>query len=203
MAKHITLSIITPTIGRSTLGDTVRSVESQKYRYVEHIIIYDGLVVDPEFKAIYTKYHNTNVRRRVIATNKKFGDFGHTPRSIAWEYATGDYLSYMDDDDVYIGDAFNEIVNAIEEQGRPTFVVYPILRFGARFFSIPAGAGRTTSNQYFHRKFDSGGAPIRFSGGGYNHDGEWIQSMVALHDFYYLNSVELAAVDRVSRGEML
>lgn len=78
--RGIALSVILPTIGRSTL---TRSIESITHQLASG----DQLII---------KHDNS-------------GDFGATPRIQAIQEASGDYLLFMDDDDVFTPNAFETI----------------------------------------------------------------------------------------------
>jgi len=193
------LSVITPTIGRTTLKRTCESVDNQSYQDFEHIIIYDGLPTDSEFQALVAEY--TSEKRTVAATGKKCNDFGHTPRQLAWPYTTGEYIGYIDDDDYYLPGAFEAVAGKLLRVAA-TFLFFPADRMGQRFMMIPPGHTRTVSCQYFHKRIDREGDPICFTGGGYGHDGEWIEAMVAKYGYSWFDGPELVYVSQIGEGRM-
>jgi glycosyltransferase involved in cell wall biosynthesis len=193
------LSIITPTIGRTTLARTCKAIDEQGYEDWEHIIIYDGLSSDQQFGQLIAQY--ANAKRVVTATESRCNDFGHTPRQIAWDYVAGEYIGYIDDDDYYLPGAFERIAEKLA-MAQPDLLIFPADRMGQRFMNIPPGHARTVSCQYFHKKIAKNGEPIRFSGGQYGHDGEWIEEVIAKHGFSWVDGPELVYVSQIGEGRM-
>lgn len=188
-------SIITPTIGRTTLKRTMDSVAAQKFSDYEHVIAFDGDMGEPP-RGYPHAIH--------VATGARFNDFGHSVREFAWHYASGEYILYLDDDDVHINDTLKRLDTFLLSLSySPDFVVFPCLRFGEVFFRRPVGDGQTTSCQYAHRKFRQGGFPIRFSGGPYGHDGTWIGEMAKNHSFEFMpiTTPPLVKIELASLGE--
>jgi glycosyltransferase involved in cell wall biosynthesis len=201
-------SIITPTIGRSTLQKTIESIDSQSFKDLEHIIIYDG-GDDFTFKELFNKYNNNN--RKVINSIEKKGDFANYNRGYACDFASGEYITYIDDDDWYINDTFaklNDALNLYNSIGKdPTFVFYPCLRLGQRFLNLPPARCMTVSCQYIHKRIKDG-HPIKFAShlngqvGGYIADGEWIETMANTYDYMVYDNECLVQVDFVSGGQV-
>ena len=101
-------SIITPTIGRPELARALLSAARQLGPYDEHIVIGDG--PQPEAQAMALEYRHT----RYIQTPRT-GGFGAVQRDAGIMQATGDYLIFLDDDDVLVDGALSlarEIVAA-------------------------------------------------------------------------------------------
>lgn len=86
-------SIITPTISRPTLARALLSVARQIGPYDEHIVIGDG--PQPEAQKMALEYRHT----RYIQTPRT-GGFGAVQRDAGILDAVGDYLIFLDDDDV-------------------------------------------------------------------------------------------------------
>lgn len=85
------LSVVVPTTGRDTLGRTLDSIRPQ-------LLPGDQLIVESD------------------AT----GDWGATPRTKGMAAAAGDYLLFMDDDDVYLPGSLDAVRSALRENpGRP------------------------------------------------------------------------------------
>jgi glycosyltransferase involved in cell wall biosynthesis len=128
----VKFTIITPTVQRESLRRCCESVAIQTHEDREHIIVIDG----PELKVpllegcFYPK-------QRWIATGKAYRNGGNTPRHIAWDYATGDWIYYLDCDN-YLADpnALSELASSlegVEEQ----WALVPIFRHGSLFFFDP------------------------------------------------------------------
>jgi glycosyltransferase involved in cell wall biosynthesis len=169
------ITIITPTIGRLSLVDTIKSVLEQDYTEIEHLVVPD--------------------------TNK-YKDYGHSVRRDAVSNATGEYITYMDDDDKYIGtSAISEMARGIQSFNYPTFLFYPAKRFEQIFFSDAGHGGLVVSNQYIHKRVDKEGNLITFTPGGYGHDNKWIKEMTKKYDYVMYNCNPLVSVDVIGEGK--
>jgi glycosyltransferase involved in cell wall biosynthesis len=181
----------------------------ETYTSVRHIVIFDGLpeIEPPEdFEYISGLCYTTT-----LSTGKRFGDYGNSVRALGWDYTGGsDFIGYMDDDDIYINDAFNTMMRLIDAEPdgqQADFYVFPCLRRGEHFVPPDISFVRTnhiTSIQYIHRRCDLvNNQPIRFTGGSdVAHDGAWIEGQVRLgRKFKIYPDIEpLFRVDRVSGG---
>lgn len=100
------VSVIIPTYCRaSSLPRAIKSVEKQTYKNLEIIVANDNMPDSPEDKAtqqIINSYKTSDPRVRMIATGGKQG--GGKARNIACKHATGVYLAFLDDDDMYLPD---------------------------------------------------------------------------------------------------
>src|SRR5690606_31787626 len=84
--------IVTATIGRSSLANACKSVERQDYDNWEHIVVVDG-----EFDSkLVERYRHPS--RIILFTGGRSNDYGNTPRNFAYNYISGDYVMYLDDD---------------------------------------------------------------------------------------------------------
>lgn len=148
--KRFKFSIITATIVRPTLIQTCESIDSQHFTGVQHIVMVDRHpdLLTEEQKNILDFISNDH--REIHYTNKKDGlnDYGNMAKTLGFDYVTGDYMMYMDDDDQYINNPFFKLKVYIMKNGYPNIVVFPCMRYGERFFNIPAGYCRTTVHQY-------------------------------------------------------
>lgn len=106
------LTVITPTIGRRSLLDTLLSIYKQLASGDEHLVVGDGK--QPEAAAMCASfgatYHDGPVSH----------DYGNSQRDYAATLATGDYLLYCDDDDTLTPDALALVREAVQaEPGIP------------------------------------------------------------------------------------
>ena len=104
----IRLTVITPTIARASLAETLSSIAPQLQPGDEHLVIGDGpqpwaRVVSDSHGAIYHDGPRTR-------------SFGTAQRDYGAQVATGDYLLYCDDDDLYMPDALSVVRRAIERE---------------------------------------------------------------------------------------
>ena len=123
-------SIITPTISRPTLARALLSVARQIGPYDEHIVIGDG--PQPEAQKMALEYRHT----RYLQTPKT-GGFGATQRDAGVLDAVGDYLIFLDDDDV--------LVDGILSTAREIVAATPgaLFLFRCRFYGYGAIADGT------------------------------------------------------------
>src|SRR5450759_4391569 len=102
------VSVITPTWLRhpQLLDQCIPSVQEQSYENIEHLIVSDG--PDRELKRKLQAAHPHHGERRVSIWYGELpehgsGDhhYGNTARKHALEYAHGELIAYLDDDDTY------------------------------------------------------------------------------------------------------
>jgi glycosyltransferase involved in cell wall biosynthesis len=93
--SRLTISVITPTIGRDSLRHTVDSIAPQLHKGDEHLVLADG----PDAYAKAVAVHSGTVEGRPS------GDWGNKLRDQAMAVARGRMLMFCDDDDVFTADA--------------------------------------------------------------------------------------------------
>lgn len=194
--------MITPTIFRPQLEITCQSIDKQlcDCLEIEHIIIHDG-PKQPEFEELEKAFNSDH--RKIYYTKERYGKYGDGPRKEAWQYATGDYILYIDDDDWYINNTFKVIQDHLElTDNKPIWGVFPAQRMGETFFNLPPAASMTVSCQHFHMRIDPDGNPITWVDGDYGVDGEWLEGMKQKYpDYMVIEGKPLVRVDYISRGE--
>ena len=106
------VSIITVCFNsESTIVDTLRSVSSQSYQEIEHIII-DGGSHDGTIDLV--KRHGHRVQKLVTGPDKGIYDAMNKGLVLA----TGDYVAYLNSDDFYCDNTvIQQVVAAIQETG--------------------------------------------------------------------------------------
>ena len=111
MKKNIRVSIIIPVYKvEKYLKDCIESVINQTYRNIEIILVDDG---SPDnCPKICDNYQNKDKRIKVI--HKENGGLSMA-RNTGLDYATGDYVWYIDSDDKIILTAVQELVDVINE----------------------------------------------------------------------------------------
>ena len=130
-------SIITPTIGRPELARALLSAARQLGPYDEHIVIGDG--AQPEAQAMALEYRPT----RYIQTPKT-GGFGAAQRDAGILDAVGDYLIFLDDDDVLTDGVLDCVRKIVAETPGAMFL------FRCRFYgygAIPDGTVLWANNE--------------------------------------------------------
>lgn len=88
------LSVILPTINRSTLAQALASCRGVH----EIIVVVDG----PDYRGAAEVFEASGLPGRTVLLTRCYGDYGHTPRQIGLAYCSGDWITYLDDDDAYL-----------------------------------------------------------------------------------------------------
>jgi hypothetical protein len=104
------LSIIVPTCGRPTLENTLRSISEQKLEEGDEV-----LVVTDGPRPLAASLFRAFALRGCCVETKASGDYGGRQRNRGMDLARGDYLLFMDDDDIYEADALATIRAALHE----------------------------------------------------------------------------------------
>lgn len=121
-------TIITPTIQRESLIRTCESVNSQTCTDWEHIVVIDCKEASKEIVDKISRFGRT-----VLKCNTPHANGGNTCRHNAWEYAHGDYVYYLDDDNYLSDDRVLEDMRVVTGK----WALFPILRFGRKFYYDP------------------------------------------------------------------
>jgi glycosyltransferase involved in cell wall biosynthesis len=123
---HPMVSVITPTWERNDLllKRCIPSVQVQDYPNVEHVIVSDG--PDPELAGIMSGLRRCNhggcprsepwcqrLRYAELEQHPEGEHWGHFARSRAIELSRGDYITYLDDDDLYLPRHCSILVSAL------------------------------------------------------------------------------------------
>lgn len=103
------LSIVIPTLGRKTLKRALDSIESQRAREDEVIVVGDG--PQPEAANVMKTMGRGYRYLETVPTRR----WGHAQRNLGMLEASGDYIGFMDDDDYYLPDAFSAMRKAAEQ----------------------------------------------------------------------------------------
>jgi glycosyltransferase involved in cell wall biosynthesis len=109
------LSIIVPTKGRSTLGRTLDSIIHQMAPEDEVLVVTDGPIRHVDDMVKHYDEMSPAGAIRLFGTDKVTADNGGSQRDLAIQYASGDVLLFMDDDDIYTRSAFATIRTAISD----------------------------------------------------------------------------------------
>lgn len=103
------VSVIVRTCGRpSVLRETLLSLRAQTYPNIEVVIVEDGPNVSE--RMILSEFQDMNIIYQ--ATGEKRGRCVNG--NIAMQLATGDYLNFLDDDDLLFADHVETLVDALE-----------------------------------------------------------------------------------------
>jgi glycosyltransferase involved in cell wall biosynthesis len=112
------ISIVVPmyNTNETFFKELVESVESQTYSNWE-LCLADG---SPEKNENFKKYYENNEKIKYNFLNKNLGISENTNEAI--KLATGNYIGFLDHDDLLSEDALYEVVNAINENNGPDFI---------------------------------------------------------------------------------
>lgn len=176
-------SIITPTILRVHEADrTMQSVDALTYDDYEHLVVVDGHdwgPINPDWRL--------NHRRKIFVCDKNHRDGGASCRHWVTEYATGDYILYLDDDDYFHRDALSLLAARILDE---PFGVFPISRFSQRFLSCPPSRGGTAICQMYHKR-EVAGERLVFPAGPveYEQDSRWAGELAEKYGYKALEDL--------------
>ena len=134
-------SIITPTLQRESLGACCASVDAQSFSYWEHIIVADS----SQENFVLGDWHQLRDQRRLLMRSPRVTrQWGNFQRHLAWEWATGEYLIYLDDDNVMAHpQALMDIYEALKYDNFPRWALFPIQRHSSFFLLLPPGMCQT------------------------------------------------------------
>lgn len=116
-----TLSILIASLGRPSLRDTLASIRGLRPGD-EVVIVFDGMAA---LRRGCGMWDEAGLPGRMIVVTapdspvgpcgQPFNDFGHTPRNLALPRCRGEFISQMDDDDVYSEGAISLIHKVLDE----------------------------------------------------------------------------------------
>lgn len=109
MGKSPTFSVILPTVSRPTLARTLTSIRAQRLiRGDEVLLCPDGF--QPLAEELWRQF---GLPGRVLHLGGPYHEPGDSLRNLALTQARGDWLLFMDDDDVYTPGAFDVIRQSV------------------------------------------------------------------------------------------
>ena len=109
-ASYPLVSILIRTIGRTAfLREALESCANQTYRNLEVVVIEDG----PERSREVVEEFRDRLRVRYRATGSRKGRA--RAGNLALQEASGEYLNFLDDDDVFFADHVEVLVDAVRE----------------------------------------------------------------------------------------
>ncbi|MHC4698486.1 MAG: glycosyltransferase family A protein [Planctomycetota bacterium] len=109
--ERITISLITPTLGRESLSDTIESVIPQLMPRDEWLIVADGFQQGARtiVSKTYSKYELAGLTIRYWEKHVPGSTYGNAQRNHAIGWARTDYLMFLDDDDHLLPGALNAV----------------------------------------------------------------------------------------------
>lgn len=141
-------SILTPTLCRPSLLKTAESILNQTNGDFEWWIAVDvPLIIHPEKRKIIESLPK-DPRIKIHRCNKNHHDYGNSCRYALHDKAVGDYICYLDDDDMY---ADNEVLETLNQVTYP-WATFPTMRWGSFYSVDPPGFNKSGSGMFIHRR---------------------------------------------------
>ena len=111
------ITVITPTYKRHQyLKNAIDSVLAQTYTDFEQIVVDDNPADSEERRLTEAVMKTiTDPRLKYVQNEKNLGGAGS--RNVAIEMAKGEYIAFLDDDDMYLPDRLRVQVEAMEKNG--------------------------------------------------------------------------------------
>ncbi|MDD4984706.1 MAG: glycosyltransferase family 2 protein [Dehalococcoidales bacterium] len=130
------VSVITSTYNRHDLllNRCLPSVAAQSYPDIEHVIVSDG--PDDNLLEHFGGYGVEKHGVRYFATGRRYNDWGVSPKNAALLLSAGDYIAYLDDDNKFLPEHIEKLVDLLEQTGAD--LVY------SKFLWLPEGIVRGT-----------------------------------------------------------
>ncbi|MTC70889.1 glycosyltransferase [Providencia sp. wls1914] len=112
MQKNNLVSVIIPTYGRAKyLSNAINSVLKQTYKNIEIIVIDDNTESNHHFETLSLIESYNDNRIKYIFENQNQG--GALARNKGIKIASGNYITFLDDDDLYLENKIEEQLNHI------------------------------------------------------------------------------------------
>lgn len=124
-------TIITPTLQRDSLVATCKGIAEQSFDNWQHLVMVDCA----EFNFDITS-QILHPKRRIMKCEKPHVDGGNTCRHNAWNYARGEWIIYLDDDNILSdSNILRDIAEVLPHDQQ--WAIFPIDRLGLRFYTDP------------------------------------------------------------------
>lgn len=178
------LTVVIPTIGRPTLAATLASIAAQAFPPHEVLLVGDG--PQPEARRIWEASGLPGHYWETLPTHH----WGCEQRNAAIEAATGEWITFQDDDDTYSPAAFDLIALTLPRDRAPTIyrMCYPdghclwdapVLRsgnIGSQMIVVPRDPRLARWTERYEGDFDFINATVAAFGGAVS----WREDVIAL-----------------------
>lgn len=122
-----TVSVITPSFNRADIvGETAASIFNQTYPHWEWVVVDDGST-DNSWEVLQG-YAAQDTRVKVFQRDRE-PKGACTCRNIAVQKCTGDFVMFLDTDDVLASFCLEQRVRAFAENPEADFIIFPMLLF--------------------------------------------------------------------------
>jgi glycosyltransferase involved in cell wall biosynthesis len=123
-------------------------------------------------------------------------NYGNTCRHEAWKRATGDYVYYLDDDNYLAHNYVLEALKAVTGD----WAIFPILRFGERFFNDPPRVNYTDTGNFMMRRAIGQWLPRPDNSVDGTVDGQFAELLASQYAYQSLGSLRPVMVMPESHG---
>lgn len=174
------VSIIIPTFNRAHLiSNTLESISNQTHTNWEAIIVDDGSIDDT--KEVVNKFL-VDPRFKFVERPKDRLKGGNAARNFGYELSSGDYIKWLDSDDLLTPDCLQKQVNKIVTGS------YDVVFCRSKFFKQKEGKKELVIGDYWHNSFPVQPnflenfviGQIRFC----NNDGLWDRKILDVKPYY-------------------
>lgn len=121
-------SVIIPTFSRpKNLENAILSVANQDYPDIEIIVVSDngeGSSFNNQNRLIIEKYQNKFKHVTLRLIEHKYNRNGSAARNTGFFASTGEFISFLDDDDVYLPGRLSKVIELLRHQPRNVGAVY-------------------------------------------------------------------------------
>lgn len=146
MKAPASISVITPIFNRINLvGETIDSVIKQTYPHWEMIIVDDG---STDGSDEYVQHRAAEDERIKFFGRKRLPKGAPTCRNIGISNASGEYIIFLDTDDLLAPHCLDQRVSAFENYPTYDFLVFPI-----QYFEHNIGDRKDIFYRYFYKDY--------------------------------------------------
>jgi glycosyltransferase involved in cell wall biosynthesis len=112
-----TVTVITPTIGSSKVKDAIRSVKTQTYDHIKHLIVVDGDQYDEKFVENFEIEELETIMPYTISPENTGanGFYGHRIYAAYPHLVNSDYIFFLDEDNWYEPNHVETLVATLNE----------------------------------------------------------------------------------------
>lgn len=154
----VSVIIATFNAGEMLVNHSLRSILEQTYQNLEIIVISDGSIDDTEERMSKITDPRVIFRQKEPSNNINWYSTGTQAMNLGLSLATGDYIAHLDDDDFFVPEKiqmlvnFNKTVNA-DIVHHPFLIHYPHYETYKRIFmeSLECTAGNITTSTLFYK----------------------------------------------------
>ena len=128
----IKVSVITPTYRRdpNVLLRCLSCMKLQTVRNWEQIVCSDGPEEEPNARRVVESFRDARFKYQTLGKTKRENDFGNTVRAEMMKKSAGEYILFLDDDNLILPDYLERMTEVLDNDKDAGFAVCRILHFG-------------------------------------------------------------------------